>query len=554
MNAPTPSPDHRMLLQRWLPMLRWLPRYTLKTLLADLGASVIVAILLIPQSMAYALIAGLPPQAGLYASTLPLLVYAVLGSSMTQSVGPMALTSLMTASALAPLVAGGIPPLAAAAALALLSGMLLLGFGVLRLGFLTYFLSQPVVSGFTSGTALLIAAGQLQPLLADSTAFGLCALALLALAGEGVSRWLRSPTQALLAGRILPLLVLIALALWAAQHGHIATLGHLPADFANWHWPALDAGLARTLFVPALLIGLVGFLQSITIAQTLALQRRETINPDQELVALGASNVAAACVGGLPVSGGFSRTAVNAQAGARTPLAGVFTAGWIVLATLWLGDWLALLPKAALAATIIIAAARLIDWRMLLSTWRFGRRDGIALLATLLATVTLGAVEGVAVGVVLSLALFIYRTSRPQVVEVGRLPGTEHFRNVARYAVETQTEIVLVRIDEQLYFGNTRHVECALSDLLARHAGAHELVLVLSAVNDVDYSGADWLIRLQQTLRERHIRIHLAEVKALVREQLERGGVLAALDGELFLSANDAYNALGQPQAPDYVI
>ncbi|SMC23161.1 sulfate permease, SulP family [Andreprevotia lacus DSM 23236] len=544
----------RQLLPRLLPIAGWLPRYTVQRFGADLAASVVVAVLLIPQSVAYALIAGLPPQAGLYASTLPLLVYALLGSSMTQSVGPMALTSLMTASAIAPLIASGMTPQAAAAALALISGAALLGFGLLRLGFLTHFLSLPVVSGFTSGTALLIAAGQWHTLFADAASFGVIALALLVFSSDGLPRLLPGGRSSWLLARAAPLLALILLTVWAAWHGGISTLGSLPAGLPGWQWPAVTLEQARSMLLPAMLVGLVGFLQSITIAQTLALQRQETLQPDQELIALGASNIAAACVGGLPVSGGFSRTAVNAQAGAQTPLAGVMTAGWIMLAALWLGQWLALIPKAALAATIMLAAFKLLDWRMLRATWQFSRRDVAALVGTLLATVLLGAVEGVAIGVLLSLALFIYRTSRPQVVQLGRLPGSEHFRNVRLYEVETHPGVLLVRIDEQLYFGNTRHIESALTALLAEHGDVRDLVLVLSAVNDVDFSGADWLMRLQPILRTRGIRIHLAEVKARVRKQLERGHVLQALDGEVFLSSHQAFCTLATGHTPDYEI
>ncbi|WP_035052838.1 SulP family inorganic anion transporter [Andreprevotia chitinilytica] len=537
-------------MKRWLPILAWLPQYRAATLVSDLSASLIVSALLIPQSMAYALLAGLPPQAGLYASTLPLLVYALLGSSMTQSVGPVALTSLLTASSLAPLLAAGWSASAAALSLALLSGLLLVLFGVFRFGFLTNFLSQPVVSGFTTGTAILIGLGQWQPLLGNAPYFGGAAVVLFLLASEGLPLLLRkaglSERITVLATRSTPVVLLIVLAIWARQHADIATIGQLPAGLPQLTVPQLNHTLIQQLALPALLIGLVGYLQSITIAQMLALKRHESVDPDQELVALGAVNIAASVVGGLPISGGFARTAVNAEAGARTPLAGVFAAGWILLATLYLGDWLALLPKAALAATIVIAALKLIDVRLLLATWRFDKRDSAALLATLAATLLLGAVEGIAAGVLLSLALFLHRTSRPQVIEIGRLPGSEHFRNVKHYHVETQPGMVLARIDEQLWFGNTRHIEGQLATLLTQHPDTRHLVLVLNAVNGIDYTGADWLIRLQTHLRERGIRVHLTEVKALVMEQLQRGGVLERLDGEVFLSTHAAVLKLAE--------
>ncbi|UXY14436.1 SulP family inorganic anion transporter [Chitiniphilus purpureus] len=561
---------------RWLPILAWLPAYRRRTLAADLAASTIVALLLIPQSIAYALLAGLPPQAGLYASTLPLLAYAVFGSGMTQSVGPAALGALMTASALAPLVAAGRDPLASAALLAVLSGLMLAGCGLLGLGRIAYFLSRPVVSGFTSGTALLIAFGQLGPLLqipldgelvpglttalvrglahADpaALAFGLGALLSVTLAAEGLPRLLRAlgcpPQPALWAGRLAPLAVLAALSVVAAwADGRYARIGALPPVTFALSLPPVRAADLAALWLPALLIGLVGFLQSITVAHSMALARGEQIDPDQELLALGAANVAAGAAGGMPVSGSLSRTAVNASAGARTPLAGAFTALWIALAARWAGPWLAELPRAALAATIIVAALKLVDWSLLRATWQYDRRDTAALIVTLLLTLGLGALPGIASGVLLSLALFIHRTSQAQVVIVGRLPGTEHFRNIDRFETETWPGLLLLRVDDSLYFGNTRALAARVAGLLATQPATHDVVLILSGVASIDFSAAEGLAQLDEALRQRGVRLHLAELKMGLRARLVQSGLLDPLLQRVFLSAQHAVAALTDP-------
>ncbi len=558
---------------RWLPIARWLPRYRRADFFGDLGASLIVSLLLIPQSMAYALLAGLPAEVGLYASTLPLLAYALFGHGMTQSVGPMALTSLMTADALATAVAGGHDALAAACVLALLSGTMLMVFGLLRLGRITRLLSLPVVSGFTSGTAILIALGQLGPLLGvrlageqapallaqlpwalrDATGsvlgFGLAALIGFWLVGDVLVAQLQrtrlNARTALLLGRVAPVALLVALTALATSRGGLATIGALPQLQLAWSWPDASLELVAALWLPALLIGLVGYLQSLTIARTLAAQRRETVDADQELLALGAANLAAGSIGGMPVSGGFSRTAVNAGAGARTPLAGVYTACWIVLAGAWLTPWLALLPKAALAATIVLAALKLIDWRQLRASWRYDKRDGAALLATLAVTLLFGAMPGIASGVLLSLALYIQRTSQPQIVTLGRLPGSEHFRNVERFSTETWPQLTLLRIDENLYFGNALAVE---EGVLARATReTRDLVLVLSGVASIDYSAAGMLAELDRLLAEQGVRLYLAELKMALHEQLASNGLLQPLLARSFLNPHQAVEALLTP-------
>ncbi|GLS03917.1 sodium-independent anion transporter [Chitiniphilus shinanonensis] len=564
-----PLLDHLRPGRHWLPLLNWLPGYHRHLFLADFGASLIVAALLIPQAIAYALLAGLPPQTGLYASTLPLLAYALFGSAMTQSVGPTALTSMMTASALAPIAARGEDPIAAALLLALLSGAMLIACGLLRLGRITQLLSHPVVSGFTSGTAILIALGQLGPLLqlplsgnlvpallgglwralpqvsAAALSFGLLALAAFALGSELLPGLLRRlgvpPRHAGWAGRLAPLPILAALAVYATYApGNPTLVGPLPTAALVLEWPSFTPDEVATLWLPALLLGLVGFLQSITISQSLALARGETVSPDQELIALGAANIAAGVAGALPVSGGFARTAVNANAGARTPLSGVLAAGWVLLVAAWLSPLLQALPRAALAATIILASLKLIDLRLLLATWRYDKRDAAALLATLLVTLCFGALPGIGSGVLLSLALFIHRVSQPQVVVVGRLPGTEHFRNIERFPVQTWPGLLLLRVDESLYFGNAQAVQLRVAELLARHPDTRDAVLILSGVASIDFSAAEALAQLDHGLAKRGVTLYLAELKVPLRQALVGSGLLDPLLERTFLSAQHA--------------
>ncbi|MBY0443646.1 MAG: sodium-independent anion transporter, partial [Burkholderiales bacterium] len=404
-------------LSKLFPILHWLPLYQRKTFAGDLSASLIVAVLLIPQSIAYALLAGLPPQAGIYASILPLVVYAFFASSMVQSVGPMAINAMMTATALAPLAAiGSVQYSALAASLALLSGLFLAALGLLRLGFVTQLLSHPVINGFSSGAAILIVLGQLSPLLDTPVQgiqlftqlihhptqlhiFGLICLGLLWLAGQPLTHLLKPLRHGALLAKLSPLLLMLIIST-VVYFLNIKTplIGSFSASLPPLLWPILNQNTLAQLWLPAITIGLAGFLQSITIAQSLALKAKRSIDSNQELIGLGAANIAAAASGGFPVSGGFSRTAVNAASGANTPLAGVMTAIWIALAAHWLSDYLALLPQSLLAAMIILVAIRLIDFNFLFRSWHYDWRDGAAFACTAIAVLALGVMLGIVAG------------------------------------------------------------------------------------------------------------------------------------------------------------
>ena len=522
---------------KWGP--EWIRSYKRAWLPGDLTAGLIVTVLLIPQSLAYAMLAGLPPQAGLYASILPLVAYAAFGTSMTLAVGPVAVVSLMTASALQPLAAAGSPEyVALAVQLALLSGAMLLAFGALRLGFIAQFLSQPVVGGFIAGSAILIAFSQAKPLLvnAPTAAFGIGSVVFLVAARRYVPG---------VAGKLAPMAAIVLATAMMARFDieGVSVVGGVQGGLPGFGLPLPTVHGVSALWLSALLISLVGFVESISVAR--ALRRDERIAADRELIGLGAANVASALSGGFPVTGGFARSVVNHAAGANTPLAGVASALLMAGVLAGLTGWFYYLPHAVLAATIIVAVASLLDWRAFREVWRYDRGDGLAFLATLAGVLALGVEQGVMVGVVLSLALVVWRGSRPHVAVVGRVPGTEHFRNVERHDVETLPGLLALRIDESLFFGNAAAVQDRIERLLAAHPQTQRLLLVLSAVNHIDATALAALEELEQSLEKRGIELCFAEIKGPVMDRLRATGLGRRAKDRVFLSTHQAFNVLG---------
>ncbi|GAB3264733.1 SulP family inorganic anion transporter [Chitinimonas naiadis] len=565
-------------------MPEWLKRYQRADLPHDLVASATLLVLLIPQGLAYALLAGLPPQAGLYASIVPVLVYALLGSSATLSVGPAALPSLMTATALAGMALPGTAAYAAVAAMvALLSGLLRLALAGLRFGFIANFLSQSVVGGFVSGSAVLIVLSQvpqlfgvsahgstaweiLQALIAampaaslPATGLSLVALGLL-FAGK---RWTKPLLRGLglaeqradLFSKAFPIVVValggVAVSMLQLD---VRVVGQLPAGLPPLAWPSVGFDGLRAIVPAVLAIALVGFVDSFSIAQSLALKRRETVNPDRELLALGAANTAAGLTGGFPVSASFGRSAANELAGARSQLAGVLAAVWMMLILVGFTGIFASLPLAVLAATIVMAVAQMIDLSIFRLAWRYDRRDALVYLATFAGVLLLGVVDAILIGVALSLGLFIWRTSQPHLAVLGRVPGTEHYRNILRYEVETDLHVLAVRVDESLYFANIRFVRTGLVALLSKRPETRELLLVLSAVNAIDVSALQGLRELNRGLQEQGVRLHFAVVKGPVMDQLKTSGFLEELSGKVHLSTHAAMQALSLDGSHDYVI
>ena len=574
--APAARPANLLRLLPSLPILEWGRRYDRDTLVSDLVAAIIVTMMLIPQSLAYALLAGLPPEVGLYASVAPLLLYAVFGTSRVLAVGPVAVVSLMTAAAIGEHAVAGSPQYwAVAITLAFLSGVMLLIMGVLRLGFLANFLSHPVISGFISASGLLIAASQLKTLmgvkaeghnvidLAQALISQLPNIHVLTLVVGVLATaflfWVRKGLKPLLirvglnarladvlakAGPVAAIAVTALLAWildWKGQG--LRLVGSVPQGLPPLTLPLWDLALWQSLAMPALLISVVGFVESVSVGQTLAAKRRQRIEPNQELVALGASNLSAAFTGGFPVTGGFARSVVNFDAGAQTPAAGVYTALGITLASLFLTPALYFLPQATLSATIIVAVLSLVDLGMLKRTWAYSRTDFLAALATLLMTLVQGVEVGLVVGVAVSLVLFLYRTSRPHIAEVGQVPGTEHFRNVLRHHVATSPRLVSLRVDESLYFANARALEDRINDLVAERPALKHVVLQCSAINDIDASALESLEAIDHRLRDAGLRLHLSEVKGPVMDRLQATEFVARLSGKIYLSH---YQAIAQ--------
>ena len=552
-----------------LPVLQWGRAYNREALVSDGVAALIVTIMLIPQSLAYAMLAGLPPEVGLYASVAPLLLYAVFGTSRVLAVGPVAVVSLMTAAAIGQHAPAGTPEYwAVAITLAFLSGLLLLSMGLLRLGFLANFLSHPVISGFISASGILIAASQLKTLMgvsAEGHNFLDLSLSLMSQLGQvhvltlaiGAATvaflfWVRSGLKPLLqrlgmkpraadvvakTGPVAAIAVTTLLT-WALdwQVQGVKIVGAVPQGLPPFTLPLWDLGLWQALLVPALLISVVGFVESVSVGQTLAAKRRQRIEPDQELVALGSSNLSAALTGGFPVTGGFARSVVNFDAGAQTPAAGVFTAAGITLASLFLTPALYYLPQATLAATIVVAVLSLVDFSILRKTWNYAKSDFSAVVATLVATLTVGVETGLIVGVGVSLALYLYRTSRPHMAEVGLVVGTEHFRNVQRHAVAVSPRVLSLRVDESLYFANSRALEDRINSAVASRHGLGHVILQCSAINDIDASALESLEAIDLRLRGAGVRLHLSEVKGPVMDRLRKTEFLNGLSGQVFLS------------------
>lgn len=558
----------------------WLAGYSRGKLGADVAAGLIVTVLVIPQSLAYALLAGLPPQTGLYVSIFPVIAYALLGSSMVQAVGPVAITAIMTYSVLTPLAAPGSPQYVAfAATLSLISGVMVLACGVMRLGFLSQLLSRPVISGFISGSAILIVISQMKHLLGvtsdggngwelaldlltktpqvhgPTAAIGLTALAALIFVKAGLTGLLlrvgMDAGKAAFVGRLMPLAVVLfgtlAVVHWDLDtRSGVSVVGAIVEGLPAFtiFLPGYDA--ISPLIKPAFVLTLVGMVQNLSMAQALAIKRRERVDANAELVGLGAANVVAAFYGGMPVGGGVSRSAVNVAAGARTPLASIVSALAMIAVVAGVAQWFQRLPLAVLAASIIVAAYSMIDVGAFRRAWAYDRADGLALLGTAGGVLAFGLEVGIGMGVLLSTATLLLRASTPHIAVVGRIPGSEHFRNVARHSVETIPGALFVRIDERLFFGNLGAVELRLNQELEKVAGIRDLVLVMSAVNLMDATAVEVFCELNRDLAGRRIRLHLAEVKGPIQDRLMRTGLWSTLSGEVFLSANDAFEKLGR--------
>ncbi len=578
-------------LERVLPILRWLPSYRRRDLASDLAAGLTTAVMLIPQAMAYALLAGLPPIHGLYASTLPLLGYAMFGSSRQLAVGPVAMDSLLVAVAVAAIATVGTDAyLAAAILLAAMVGVIQVAMGVVRLGFLVNFLSRPVISGFTSAAAVLIGLSQLPHLLGIDLGRTTKPHELLFAAGTRISE-VSLPTLGLglaaLVGliglqrraprfpRALAVVVVGTLLVWLFdldQHG-VAVVGEVPRGLPRPALPSFETAAIVSLAPAALAIALLSFMEAISASKATsssserspATGRRPRIDPNQELIGLGVANLLGSLVRGYPVAGGLSRTAVAAQAGARTGLAGIVTAAIVVLTLLVLTPLFHQLPKTVLAAIIASAVAGLIDVAIVRRLWTVERSELVSLVLTFVATLAFGIVEGIGVGVAVSLAVFVIRATRPHTALLGRLPGTEVYRNLARFPeAVAPAGVIVVRIDAQFYFGNVDFLDRTIDRLLTEAAApgtgrpVGAIVIDASSINRLDSSADAALHEIHGELHERGIGLFFASVKGPVRDMMDRSGLRELVGADHFamtvhdaVTAAQAWNAIAQGQKTD---
>jgi len=564
-------------LAKYLPILDWGRAYNRGTLTNDLVAAVIVTIMLIPQSLAYALLAGLPPEMGLYASMLPVVLYAVFGTSRALAVGPVAVVSLLTVATVSKIAVPGTSEyIVAAITLAFLSGLILLALGLLRLGFLANFLSHPVIAGFITASGLIIAASQLKHILGieahghtltdliGSLAHNLSHInwitAVIGVTTTGFLFWVRKGLLPLLlkfgisqrlAGIVAkagPVAAIVAttLIVWGfdlAASG-VKVVGDVPKGLPPLTLPSFSMDMWSSLIASAILISIIGFVESVSVAQTLAAKKRQRIDPDQELIGLGAANLGASFTGGFPVTGGFSRSVVNYDAGADTPAAGAYTAIGLLAASLFLTPLIFHLPKATLAATIIVAVLSLVDFTILKKSWCHSKADFTAVAATMGVTLVLGVELGVTAGVAISILIHLYKTSRPHMAIVGQISGTEHYRNVLRHDVITTPEVLSIRVDESLYFANTRFLEDRIYDEVAQRPELKHVVLMCSAVNTMDMSALESLEAINERLEAGKVTFHFSEVKGPVMDQLKETGFLDHLTGQVFMSQHLAQTTL----------
>lgn len=539
-------------------------------------AALIVTVMLIPQSLAYAMLAGLPAATGLYASMLPLLAYALFGSSRTLSVGPVAVISLLSANAVG--IAhqkSGIDVLTLSMSLALLSGVLMMAMGTLKLGFIANLLGRPVIIGFITGASILIALGQFKHLLGiplaghslPELAQGLWTNAshthmvtvLVGLSSVGFLFWARYSLSSLLQNimakpsaaalsKMAPvcavIVAIIFVSLLSLDQLGLQVVGYIPSGLPSLALPNVKLDVLVVLLPSALMISLIGYVESISVAQTLANKRRQQINPNHELLGLGAANMASAASGGFAVTGGFSRSVVNFDAGAQTPMAGVFTALGIALASLYLTPLLAMLPKAVLGATIFVAVLGLIEPHEIKQTWQYSKNDFSALVITLFSVLVFGVEAGVIAGVSATILLLLWRTSRPHTAIVGPIPGSEHFRNIQRHKVSQSEHVVALRIDESLFFGNVRYLNQQLNNLLIQHTHLKHLILMASGINHIDSSALESLLEFNQRLKDKGIKMHLSEVKGPVIDRLSRVDFETQLTGKVYLSQHEAWQDL----------
>ena len=552
-------------LSRWIPALEWMPNYSTSFLKGDMIAGLTVGIMLIPQGMAYAMIAGMPPIYGLYASTIPLIIYALLGTSRQLAVGPVAMVSLLTASGVAALAETGSEAyIIWAIALAFLVGLMQVALGLFRLGFLVTFLSHPVISGFTSAAALIIGISQFKHILGVSipraehiyeTVFNLVEKIpetnIYAL-GIGVLSVvlmvvLRRINKSFPGALVVVLLGVLAVYAFGLDNSGVKIIGDIPAGFPSVTLEGVSWDKWLTLLPLAATISLVSFMESISVAKAIqAKHRNYHVDANKELIALGAANIGGSLFQGFPVTGGFSRTAVNDQAGAKTGMASLISAVLIILTLLFLTPLFYYLPNAVLGAIIVVAVAGLFDYKEAIHLWKVDKQDFIMLAVTFVSTLLLGIELGIALGVGLSLAAVIYQTTRPHMAELGRIPGRSFYKNIDRFPeLEVRDDILIVRFDARLYFANSPYFKEKMEDLIDSKGDKLRLVVLdADSINGMDSTGVLAVEELVRYCRNKNVSFAFVGAKGPVRDTLFRSGLLDIIGQEqCFMLIVDAVKA-----------
>lgn len=540
------------------PLLDCLRRYSKEDITGDLTAGITIAVLLIPQGMAYAMIAGLPPVTGLYASIIPVAIYAIMGTSRQLSVGPVAIVSLMVASSLSELHLTQEDYITHAIFLSLISGILLLLMGLFRTGFLDNFLSHSMISGYTSAAAIIIGMSQLKHLtgvkIQDNHIIFVTLYETIkhideikwpalitGLVSIGIICLLKNINKKI-PGALIAIILGMSAVYYGGLSGSISVIGDVPKGFPPFHVPELDFKVIPNLFLVALTIGVVGFMESISVAKAIAARTRHNIDANRELIALGLSNIGGAFFSAYPATGGFSRTAVNYEAGARTGVASLITAGVIAITVAFFTPFLYYIPRTCLAAVIMVAVIGLIDIKGAIHTFRVKRKDGYVLVITFLTTLLIGVEQGILTGVITSLALFIWRTARPHVAVLGKIPDSDDiYRNVERFPeVITWPHIGILRVDASLYFANAKFLENKIIQLLSEKKEMKYFILDGSGINDIDASAEETLRGLVSNLKTQGCEFYIASLKGPVRD------VMKAADFYSFLGENHFFDSISQ--------
>jgi SulP family sulfate permease len=551
-----------MILRKIFPFLDWIKGYNGKLFQGDLSAGLTVGVMLIPQGMAYAMIAGLPPIYGLYASTLPLIIYALMGTSRQLAVGPVAMVSLLTASGISTLAEQGTDVfIQYAIVLALMVGIIQFLLGLFRLGFLVNFLSHPVISGFTSAAALIIGLSQLQHLIGVKLPRSHHIHVILQ---EAFKAWPSINGLTLLIGLMGIALILIMkkyfksipgqliavifgiLVVWGAgltDHG-VLVLGEVPKGLPKIGVPEFTMELVQDLFPIALAISLVSFMESIAVAKAIqARHKNYKVIPNQELISLGLANIGGSFFQSFPVTGGFSRTAVNDQAGAKTGLAAIISALLIVLTLLFLTPLFYYLPKAILASVIMVAVFGLIDYQEAKHLWHSNKTDFFMLITTFVATLSLGIEQGIGIGVILSLTLLIFKTTRPHIAILGKVPNSRFYRNTDRFDnLEVRPDIMILRFDAQLYFANINYFSSKIDEFVEQKGKGLKLIIInAESINNMDSSAVKAVEDIVMDYRAQGIGFAFASVKGPVRDAMSKAHLIEKIgENYFYMSIQDA--------------